>query len=206
MPYRYRVLFLFLFLCLHAFVHAQTAVPARLDSIRYDSIRYDRKLHDLLFIRQDTLRDSSLFYGGLEDFFNAPIQANIEASGDCGEALLLFCRCISHHDTLLLVITGPSVCCYHELTVRMAGGLFTTTFMYSFDFSPADIHLSPVTQELILQTTNTGTGEELRGYLSFDGKGSFGESNFGEEFSKEVQRAVFSAGMKGFFKCVIEKE
>jgi hypothetical protein len=180
---------------------AQTAAP-----LRYDSIRYDENLSNLLFSKSDTLRDSTYLEGNMGEFFNVPICSTVRTSGDCDTASLLFCTCRSHHDTLFVTITGPSVCCYNELTIKIAQGKFNSSFLFSIDFSPADVHLNPVVQKLILKSNVTGYGEELQGYVYFEGKGKFGESNFDEDFSKEVKKAIFSAVVQGFFKCEIEKD
>jgi hypothetical protein len=169
----------------------------------FKDLQYDRNLNNRLFSKTDTFRDSLYLHAGLSDYFNVPIRAKVYTSGDCYADTLLFCNCMKQHDSTIITISGPSMCCFNELTLILLNGKFSSAFRFSYDVSPADVHLFPIRQTLVLKNDIFTSGALIEGYFDFSGLGNY-SGNERRDLTTEEKRHGFSGNAQGFFKCRIE--
>ncbi|HXC06778.1 MAG TPA: hypothetical protein VNZ86_18600 [Bacteroidia bacterium] len=189
-----------MFFCL-----ALGAQPA--NTLLKDPVKYDKTLQNRLFTSNDTLKDSIWIKGGLDWYFNKPINAHCITSGDLppGEKdSLIFCTAEKEHDTLLIHLSSPSACCYTDVTVMIVHGRFMMSSEFSYDIAPQLVLLRAQKEQLTLRNDSFNKGELLEGYLYFEGKGTYKEpiaedAGIGVRINRE-----FNGKVEGYFKCRIE--
>jgi hypothetical protein len=139
----------------------------------------------------------------LGQYFNQPINANCITSGDLppGEKdALVYCDCLSRHDTILVQISAPSACCYSMVTIFILKNRFRTEAEFSFDVAPQLVNLTSEGEELILKNNSLKKGDLLQGHILFKGNGQYAKA-YQEELSADDLKMIFKGKVEGYFKC-----
>ena len=169
-------------------------------------VQYKEDLQNRLFLRTDSVKDSVWIKGGLNQFYNQPINANCITSGDLppgDKDSLIFCDCLKRHDTLLVQLSTPSACCYTVLNVFVLYDRFGMSAEYSYDVIPQVVRLNAQKEVLALRSASLNRGDRVEGYLYFAGRGKYTAPPDSAFLNAADKNKIFQGTVSGYFKCRI---